>query len=281
MSTSRDLLQYPLCECQESTRRCDRCQTQFTNITTLDKPGEAITDLTPSTSSADGRAQPEPMPLRTRLFQTEAIAFFYEKLLPSLWSLGLRQQGIEREGDRLLAWLREQTNGSGSDSINSRSLARESEHSFTVVDLSCGTGIMSRRLLKDTHCSVIALDYSEQMLKELIALSSTTNIDRSRLTVIRADVAALPLRSQCIDAIYSGAAMHCWPDAERAMAEIYRVLVPGGKLYLTTFLKPLPSWVFRFFTPAEIEQIAANTGFDRDRLQLEATGVYATLKAVK
>ena len=55
--------------------------------------------------------------------------------------------------------------------------------------------------------------------------------------LLRADVAALPLRSGAIAAVHAGAAMHCWPQLESGLAEIRRVLKPGGRFYATTFFQ--------------------------------------------
>lgn len=37
-------------------------------------------------------------------------------------------------------------------------------------------------------------------------------------------------------AIHAGAAIHCWPNPQAAMAEISRVLRPGGVFVASTFL---------------------------------------------
>ena len=37
-----------------------------------------------------------------------------------------------------------------------------------------------------------------------------------------------------------GAAMHCWPRLDEALAEVYRVLKPGGLVYLSTFFMMNP-----------------------------------------
>lgn len=221
-----------------------------------------ILDLTPESVAGTPTSQP----LRTRLFQTQAIAFAYERLLPTFWAMGLRQSGIEREGDRVVEWFSD-SDGNGNSAI--------------ALDLSCGTGIVTRRLLRDTSVNVIAIDYSAEMLEELQARCQDEGIDPERLALVRADATSLPLQSNSIDAVYSGAAMHCWPNAEATVKHIHAALKPHGKLYLTTFLKPLPSLIFRFFTPDEIRRIATEAGFSSDRLNLTTSGIYVTLAAQK
>ena len=243
------------------SRCCDRCanslQTSVRSAQTY-----PILDLTPDTLAG----VPASQPLRTRLFQTQAVAQAYERWLPALWALGLRQQGIEREGDRVVTWFSE---------------GEKFDNSAVAIDLSCGTGIVTRRLLSDTSMNVVAIDYSSEMLEELQARCRREFIDPARLALVRADATTLPLRPNSVDAIYSGAAMHCWPDAEATFGQIHAALKPLGKLYLTTFLKPLPSLFFRFFAPDEIRQIACDAGFAGERVWLATNGIYATLTATK
>ena len=258
----------PLCQADVEFPHpsCQHCQASIRNATARDSQylntPYPIIDLTPESL---GRL-PDRQPLRTRMFQTQLIAYGYERLLPALWAMGLRQKGIDREGDRVEEWFADLQGTSGP---------------AIALDLSCGTGIVTRRLIRDTTMNVIALDYSAEMLGELQARCREERIDPNRIAIVRADATHLPLKPNSIDAIYSGAAMHCWPDAEATFKQIHTVLKLGGKLYLTTFLKPLPSLVFRFFSPPEIRQIAKDAGFSGDRLQLEASGIYATLIATK
>jgi hypothetical protein len=55
---------------------------------------------------------------------------------------------------------------------------------------------------------------------------------------VRADIARLPFATGSVDAIHAGAAIHCWPNPQAALAEISRVLRPGGVFVASTFLNP-------------------------------------------
>ncbi len=39
-----------------------------------------------------------------------------------------------------------------------------------------------------------------------------------------------------VAAVHAGAALHCWPNPSAAMAEVARVLRPGGVFVASTFL---------------------------------------------
>jgi SAM-dependent methyltransferase len=138
----------------------------------------------------------------------------------------------------------------------------------TVVDMSCGSGLMTRRLVTSgAYERVLALDYSESMLRETARRIAEERVPTDALTLCRADVAALPLRPGSIDAMHAGAAMHCWPRLEEGLKQIKEALKPdGGRFFASTFLQgaygaAMPAQTggansFRFFTLEELEQVA-------------------------
>jgi ubiquinone/menaquinone biosynthesis C-methylase UbiE len=79
----------------------------------------------------------------------------------------------------------------------------------TILDLSCGSGLMARRLVrKGGWQRVIAADYSESMLRE-----TKGRFLQERLpvpTLVRADAARLPFRSGSLDAVHAGAFFGWW-----------------------------------------------------------------------
>lgn len=78
----------------------------------------------------------------------------------------------------------------------------------TVLDLSCGSGLMTRRLVRNGGWArVIAADYSESMLRE-----TKGRFLRERIavpTLVRADAARLPFRTGSLDAVHAGAYVVC------------------------------------------------------------------------
>ncbi|KAF2564562.1 hypothetical protein F2Q70_00016389 [Brassica cretica] len=161
----------------------------------------------------------EPMPLSTELFRTPLVSFLYER--------GWRQNfiwggfpGPEKEFEMAKDYLKPVLGGN-------------------IIDASCGSGMFSRLFAKSELFSrVFALDYSENMLRQCYEfLNQEENLtNKEKVVLVRADIARLPFLSGSVDAVHAGAALHCWPSPSSAVAEISRVLRPGGVFVATTFI---------------------------------------------
>jgi len=97
-----------------------------------------------------------------------------------------------------------------------------------VLDLGCGPGACSLAIAcalpGDT---VIGLDLVEPMLRRAQALDG-----RRRCGWVRGDVHRLPFRDGSVDAITGHSFLYLLPDRAGALAEMRRVLRPGGALAL-------------------------------------------------
>jgi SAM-dependent methyltransferase len=94
----------------------------------------------------------------------------------------------------------------------------------TLVDVACGTGIVTRRLRAPGR-TVLGADRSPGML----AMAS----GRLPNAVVTGDATRLPLRPGSVDAVVLIWLLHLLPDAAPLLAEAARVLRPGGVLITT------------------------------------------------
>lgn len=81
---------------------------------------------------------------------------------------------------------------------------------------------------------VVAVDFCAEMLE----------VGRARLppgapvTIVCADARALPLPDASVDGAVAGFGLRNVPEPERAVAEVHRVLRPGGRLVVVDFFRP-------------------------------------------
>lgn len=95
-----------------------------------------------------------------------------------------------------------------------------------VLDLGCGTGLLSQRLREEMpRLEVVGCDYSRGMLREARARAP-------RAAWTQGDALRLPFGDASFDAVVSTEAFHWFPDQSAALEEVYRVLVPGGRLFV-------------------------------------------------
>lgn len=142
-----------------------------------------------------------------------------------------------------------------------------------VLDVACGPGNFSREFARavGTGGLVVGIDASRTMLER-----GTEELDRSglrNLALVRGNAADLPFRDDAFDAVCCFAALHLFQDPFRALGEMARVLVPGGRIAIMTsvrrqitlpVVKPLVERAsgVRLFEPDEVVSALRMRGFD-------------------
>jgi ubiquinone/menaquinone biosynthesis C-methylase UbiE len=116
-------------------------------------------------------------------------------------------------------------------------LAPRLSPSATVLDIGCGTGRLLDRIgtvLPASH--LVGLDRSTGMVTAAQHL-------RPQLRIERASAEALPHPGACFDAVVTTISFHHWSNKPAALAEVFRVLRPGGLFALTDMsVDDLPAW---------------------------------------
>ena len=109
----------------------------------------------------------------------------------------------------------------------------------SVLDLGSGTG-RDARMLRERYreCRVVELDVSHAMLLQSRESASwwrrgVLRLRGTAMPLVCADMTKLPFAYGTFDMVWSNFVLH-WVDLPRALAEMYRVLRPGGVCMFST-----------------------------------------------
>ncbi|RZT62732.1 demethylmenaquinone methyltransferase/2-methoxy-6-polyprenyl-1,4-benzoquinol methylase [Leucobacter luti] len=108
-----------------------------------------------------------------------------------------------------------------------------------ILDLAAGTGTSSAALAAH-GAHVVAADFSEGMLAE----GRKRHADNELIEFVHADGTALPFDDDSFDAATISYGLRNISDPRAALAELFRVVKPGGRLVIAEFSTP-PSSVVR------------------------------------
>ncbi|MBI5518446.1 MAG: methyltransferase domain-containing protein [Desulfovibrio sp.] len=100
-----------------------------------------------------------------------------------------------------------------------------------AADLGAGTGFVTQALL-GAGLTVFAVDQSPPMLAQLRA-TFAAEARTGRLHALEGTAEALPLPSASVDYVFANMFLHHVDDPARALAEMARILRPGGRLVVT------------------------------------------------
>lgn len=237
VSTSKSILACPICydlfiwngnpilsvDSLPGTRlQCSNCKKTYSgNKTHIDL-----------TVASGAKIYGEAMPASTEIFRVPLVSFLYERGWRQGFSIAGGFPGPEKEFELMKGYLKPVLGGN-------------------IIDASCASGLFSRLFAKSGLFSlVVALDFSENMLQQCYEfIKQEEKLPKDNLILVRADISRLPFASSSVDAVHAGAALHCWPSPSAAVAEISRVLRPGGTFVATTYILDGPFHFIPFLGP--------------------------------
>ena len=162
-----------------------------------------------------------------------------------------------------------------------------------LADLGCGPGLLTTLIAKKfPGLNVLGLDTAAEMIKTAAANALHLGL-QGRIEFKEGDIGDLPLPDRMLDFAVSTMSLHHWSAPERGLAEIHRVLKPGGQFLLfdlrrdarlifyllikfatsivvppalRRFNEPLGS-LLASYTPAEIRDLFARSPFGECRVR--------------
>ncbi len=169
--------------------------------------------------------------------------------------------------------------------------ALELSEGCTVVDIACGTGTTALALASRGH-DVVAVDFSHKNLARVAERAAEAGLN-DRIRTIQADAASLPLDDNSAAAVLTECALSTFVDKRKAVAEIARVLQPGGVVGITDMVlnAPLPATLAEVIGPwACLQDAMTVPGYQRLFLDAglratayvdESAGLYAMARELK
>src|SRR5262245_30727919 len=147
-------------------------------------------------------------------------------------------------------------------------LAAFADAAWTIGDLGCGTG-QAAAALAPFVSHVIAVDGSAAMLQA--ARKRLADVDNVELR--RGELEALPIDDERLDAATLMLVLHHVPEPEKAIAELWRVLKPGGRAIIVDMLphdresyRQQMGHVWLGFSEDHLRDLLAECGFAEIRI---------------
>jgi ArsR family transcriptional regulator len=159
--------------------------------------------------------------------------------------------------------------------IEQMSTAARLDSTMTVADVGTGTGYVSAGMSPSAK-RVIGIDSSPEMLavarRNLDALG-ITNVD-----LIEGDVGRLPLEDDSVDAAFANMVLHHAADPADMLAEMARVVRPGGTVAICDEVEHPYEWMRREhadvwlgFTERQVTEFFGAAGLEQ--LNIESLGM--------
>lgn len=101
-----------------------------------------------------------------------------------------------------------------------------------VLDLGCGAGTdtLVAAQMVGPGGSVVAVDMTPEMLER--ARRAADELGAANVRLVEAEAERLPLPDESVDVAISNGVIDLVPDKDAVFAELFRVLVPGGRVQL-------------------------------------------------
>lgn len=131
-----------------------------------------------------------------------------------------------------------------------------------VLDLGCGSGWASRLLARlvadgpEGFGQVIGVDVSDEMIR----LARASSKDFENVMYVWGSATKIPWEENFFDKVLSVESFYYYSDQERALAELFRVMAPKGRMFiLINLYKDNPyslQWVDKLKVPVHVRSAA-------------------------
>jgi ubiquinone/menaquinone biosynthesis C-methylase UbiE len=163
--------------------------------------------------------------------------------------------------------------------ILGRIRAHAGDRPWEILDVGCGTGVFAARILATfPRVKVWAVDHAAAMLTKGHARWRS---QRGHVVPVQGDSERLPFPAGSFDVVTCSNSFHHYPHQDRAVAEMHRVLKPGGRLFLIDGCRDTPwGWFIYDVCVAAVEGEILHASAHRVRDLFARAGFVETIQKV-
>jgi demethylmenaquinone methyltransferase / 2-methoxy-6-polyprenyl-1,4-benzoquinol methylase len=128
--------------------------------------------------------------------------------------------------------------------------AVEARSQDRVLDVACGTGLVSRELVERWGCHVVGLDQSPAMLGRARSMVAASPRLGQRIELVEGEGESLPFADAEFDHLTFTYLLRYVDDPAATLRELARVVKPGGRVSSLEFCLPRGIWLplWRLYT---------------------------------
>jgi ubiquinone/menaquinone biosynthesis C-methylase UbiE len=147
-------------------------------------------------------------------------------------------------------------------------LALDAAPNDNILEIGMGNGAFVKEILSK-HDSIYytGVDFSELMVLEAEKMNAQW-MEKGKAVFVHADVTSLPLDNELYSKVFTVNTIYFWQEREKVLAELKRVLQPGGKLFICLRPKwqmeqyPFTQYGFRLYSQEDVTGLLTANGFD-------------------
>jgi len=156
---------------------------------------------------------------------------------------------------------------------------------WTMLDVGCGGGFTTRRLLKRSKdAKVYGIDISEESVAK--AKKVNTDVLDKQVFVTQGSAEELPYKDEMFDLVMAVETVYFWPNLPNCLQEVRRVLKPSGKFAILVEVVDSDSkWTsvvegMTAYSPEVLRKLLDEAGFTQTEIHRKKP-TYATIIGVK
>ena len=154
--------------------------------------------------------------------------------------------------------------------------------SDSIIDIGCGNGYVLKLLASRFDCSLTGIDISKSII-EAASRRNRMYLKNGRMTLVCNDINGMPFTNHSFNKAYTINTVYFWDNPDSIMAEIFRILKPGGLFVNTLYTNETLShfshthFGYKRFTAEQLAKAGIDAGFTVDVASIHENKAYSVI----